>query len=440
MSLFPLASLTRRLQMLQGPRIWPARPALSVRAQLIQRLSVRIGQAPLDLARQMELLADTLVQVVNTPKKALLLICPEWDAVAMVEPSAPQGLSRTHLRPSSPILRWLGNQDTSVVQWGKIAVLPQLQNASTQERWLFELLEAEILVPLRVDGVLTGVLSLGSKAGNDAYRPEEMELLAGVAHAMAVSMENARLYAVQQARVADLESVNDAQTEYILALSHQLKTPIAAVKASAEMLADNVADSRAMRDLLANAIVRGVDSLDRLVTELTEYGKMRHATVELHKVETDLCSLVKETCALLQPLAEKKLQHLRVEASPTIPWVMADPHRVQQVLSNLLANAVRYTPAGGEISVRVRQDGDRLLTQVRDRGPGIPAAQQQWVFEAFRRGSDTAWEPAGSGLGLAIAKALTELHGGTIWLESEEGKGSTFSFTLPLGPSQCRQE
>ncbi len=492
MSLFPLASFGRRLQMVSRPRTWLARPAPSVRAQVIQRISVQVGQAPLDLGRQAELLWDVLAEVVNTRSKALLLLFPEWGAVAMVESSAPYGLSRTQLRLPSPILQWLGNQATSTARWGEMVVLPQLRDAFTQERTLFERLEAEILVPLRVDGALSAVLVLGAKtgvasevrkaqgtevpagglsrerrdrfntpplrrgegdtggevkdlwgkaanAGKNTYQPEEKELLAGVAQAVARSLENARMHAVQRARIADLMSANEAQSNYILAISHQLKTPIAAVKASAEMLADSPVDSRAIRERLASAIVKGVDSLDRLVTELTEYGKMRHATLELHRVETDLCSLVMETCALLQPLVDEKGLRLRLDASPALPWVMADPHRVQQVLSNLLSNAIRFTPAGGEISVRVHQDGDRLLTQVTDSGPGIPEAQQKWVFEAFRGGSDTAWGAAGSGLGLAIAKALTELHGGAIWLESQEGKGTTFSFTLPLGPVQVKQ-
>ncbi|MEK7777169.1 MAG: histidine kinase dimerization/phospho-acceptor domain-containing protein, partial [Chloroflexota bacterium] len=359
MSLFPLASLSRRLRMVSRPRTWLARPAPSARAQLIHRISVQVGQAPLDLGRQAELLWDALAQVVNPRTKALLLLCPEWTTVAMVEPSAPQGLSRTQLRLSAPIISWLGNQASSTARGGEMVVVPQLRDTSSQERELFERLEAEILVPLRVDGALSGVLVLGAKIGKDGYQPEERELLAGVAHAVARNMENARMHAVQGAKVAELQSVNEAQSDYILAISHQLKTPIAAVKASAEMLADSPADSRIIRELLASAIARGVDSLDRLVTELTEYGKMRHATLELHRVETDLSSLVTETCAMLQPLVDEKGLRLRLDVAPTLPWVMADPHRVQQVISNLLSNAIRFTPAGGEILVRTRQDGDR---------------------------------------------------------------------------------
>ena len=406
---------------------------LTSRAQAAQRIGARISRAGLDLAHQAEVLLDSLAQVMGTRRRALLVLCPEWGVVAMVHSSSPS-LERTELQLASPIVQWLESQDATVTRWGELAVLPQFQGVSSQERGLFERLETEVLVPLRVDMALTGVLVLGSKVSGDAYRREDLELLAGVASAVASSIENARLYAVEQARVAELEVISGMKSEYILAISHQLKTPIAAVKASADMLTEGQVNSPELRQRLVNAIVRGTDSLDRLVTELTEYGKMQSATLELHREEADLLSIVADTCELLHPLVDDKAIHLEVQAPPTLPRVVLDPHRVQQVLSNLLTNAIKFTPTGGEISVRVSRDGDHLLTRVRDNGPGIPEAQQRWVFEAFNGASDTARGPTGSGLGLAIARALTELHGGTIWLESQEGRGSTFSFTLPLMP------
>ena len=433
-ALLPTAAMfSRRLRMLRilGSRAsWPLLPS---RAQAAQRIGARVSLAGLDLARQAVLLLDSLAQVMDTRRRTLLVLCPEWGAVATVQPSSPS-LERTELQLASPIVQWLESQDATVTRWGEMVVLPQFQGVSSQERGLFERLETEVLVPLRVDTALTGVLVLGAKVSGDAYRREELELLAGVAGAVAGSIENARLYAVEQARVAELEVISGMKSEYILAISHQLKTPIAAVKASADMLTEGQANTPEFRQRLVNAIVRGTDSLDRLVTELTEYGKMQSATLELNKDEADLLSIVADTCALLHPLIEDKSIHLKVQAPPMLPRVVLDSHRVQQVLSNLLTNAIKFTPAGGEISVRVSRDGDHLLTQVQDNGPGIPESQQRWVFEAFYGASDTARGPTGSGLGLAIARALTELHGGAIWLESQEGKGSTFSFTLPLRP------
>ena len=378
-------------------------------------------------------MSDALASEVHAGSTALLLLCAEWGKIAIALPSASPILERTDLQLTSPIVRWMESQNAAT-QWGELAVLPQLQGVSSREREMFDQLDTEVLVPLQVDNALTGIIVLGAKRSGDAYRLEELKLLSGVARAVAMAFENSRLYAVEQAKVAELKFISEMKSERIMAITHQLKTPIAAVKASAEMLWETQAELPEVRLRMVNSIVRGVDSLDRLVTELTEYGKMQNATIQLNRVESDLRSIVSDTCVLLQPLFDDKGIRLQLEAPPTLPWIMADPHRVQQILSNLIANAIQFTRRGGEISVRLRRDGERLLTQVQDKGPGIPEAQQGWVFEAFYGASDTSQRRSGSGLGLAIAKALTELHGGNIWLESQEGKGSTFSFSLPLSP------
>ena len=448
--LSPAVMLRRLLRVLGNPGGQLLRPMPSSRAQVMGHTSGSMNQGNLDLGSQAECLLDALARVVDTQQRTLLLLCPEWNAVTLVQTSSAPSLEYTELPlssnrrgelvalpqtqgMSSPILQWIQSHDAAINRWDELVVLPQFQGVSPQERGFFEGLETELLVPLRVDGSLTGILLLGTKSSGDAYRREELDLIARIASAAARSIENARLYAVEQTKVAELDLSNQMKSEYVLAISHQLKTPIAAVKASAEMLRESQAELPELRHRLVNSIVRGADSLDRLVTELTEYGKMQRATLELNKEESDLSSIVADTCVLLQPLVDDKGIRLHVEAPSTLPPVVMDPHRVQQILSNLIANAIKFSPAGGEITVRVRLDGDRLLTQVQDNGPGITEAHQRWVFEAFYLASDaTNGTNTGSGLGLAIAKALTELHGGTIWVESQEGKGSIFSFTLPL--------
>lgn len=399
-------------------------------------MKVRMDEVGLDLGCQAEVLWETVGRLVNTRTSALLLPCPEWERVAMLRSPAPKDLERTPLRLDSPILQWLEAVQASFVRWRDIIVLPQFQAVSVQEQRLFEELGAEVLVPMRVDGALSGLLVLGAAVDGRAYPRMMLELVAALAQAAARSVENARIFAVQQTTLEELRLSNEAKSEYILAISHQLKTPIAAVKASAEMFMDSQEDALSLRNRLAAAMARGADSLDGLVTELTEYGKMRYATLELHRVETNLGSIVTDACALLQPLADAKGLRLHVEVPSALPPVVVDPHRVEQVLTNLVSNAIKFTPSGGEIWVRVRGERGRLLTQVQDSGPGIPESQQRWLFEAFHGGSDTASRPHVGGLGLAIAKALTELHGGTIWVESQDGQGSTFSFTLPLGPGE----
>jgi len=403
--------LRRPLQMIRNLASLLLHPMPSRRARVIQRISDRMNRGTLDLARQTEHLLDAVAQTVDTQERSLLLLCPEWGVIALVQPSSPLGLERTELSLTSPIVQWMQSQDTTVTRWGELVVLPQFQGVSSQERELFERLEAEALISLRVNGSLTGILILGAKRLGDPYRHEELDLLAGVARATARSIENARLYAVERARVAELQSINEMKSEYILTISHQLKTPISAVKASVEMLTELQAESPELRQRLINAIVRGVDSLDRLVTELTEYGKMQSATLELNRVESNLCSIIADTCTLLQPLVDDKKLRMQVDVPPTLPRVVVDPHRVQQILFNLLSNAIKFTPTGGEISIRVGREGEWLLTQVQDNGPGIPAAQQRWVFEAFHAASDSTKGPTGSGPGSGHCQGID----GTSW-------------------------
>ena len=422
----PLIRMLRKL----GEPVLRAMP--SRRARIIRRTAGQMNQGPLDIARQAECLIQAVTRVVVTRTMALLVLCPEWTEVALTHPSSPHALERTGLSIKSPVIQWMENQDIAATRWSELVVLPQFQGMSAQERELLERLESDILLPLRINGALTGILVIGPKISGQPYQREELELLSAVGKTVALNVENARLYAIERARAEELQAISEMKSDYILAISHQLKTPISAVKASAEMLTEGLVETPEVRQRLVNAIARGVDSLDRLVTELTEYGKMQSATLELNKVESNFRSIVTDTCTLVQPLADDKGLRLRVHIPTSLPQAVVDPHRVQQILLNLVTNAIRYTPSGGEISVSIIRDGDLLQTQVRDDGPGIPEDQQRWVFEAFYGASDTGKGSATSGLGLAIAKELTELHGGTIWVESYQGEGSTFSFALPI--------
>ncbi len=346
---------------------------------------------------------------------------------------------------SSPIVRWLQDQDAPFSRWEDLSVLPQFQNIYPQDRAMFQRMDIQVLIPLRTLGDLTGILVLGTRETGDLYTPADLTLLTNLSGSMATSIEHARMYVAEQAKVADLETLATIKSEYIMAISHQLKTPISAVKASAEMLAQEAIPGQGqpseLHRRLVAAITRGVDTLDRLVTELTEYGKMQSASLELNTVEANLSSIASDTRDLLQPLAQDKSIQLTIDTTPHLPRAMMDPHRVQQILVNLINNAIKFTPYGGQADVRVTRDDDHLLAQVQDNGPGIPVERQPWVFEAFYGTPDTpSGVSVGSGLGLAIARALTELHGGTIWVDSIEGEGSTFSFTIPLGQRQVTEQ
>ena len=404
----------------------------------VLRLAEKRARVGLDLDQQMEDLIHEVSRAVAADRVAMLLLWRERGEVDLVGPSIPNGRQRAYLRADSPIVRWMEGHQLPITM-EELVVLPQYLSLVPEEMALFDRLEANLVVPLLAYDVLTGILLLGPGGSEGCYSKGEVKLVHRLAGRAALRMEHARLYALEKRRVADLDTLNERKNDYILVLTHQLRTPLTAIMASAGMLQEEHLNNPQVREVrlrLLNAITRSINSLDRLITELTEYGKMRNATLELARIECDIASIITETYELVRPLVDGRKQHLVVQVALNLPRLSVDPHRIQQILMNLVANAIKFTPEGGEIFIIARRDGDRLLLQVKDTGPGISPVEQQWIFEPFTSGSETGDAQAGSGLGLAIAKELTELHGGTIWVESEEGRGSTFTFTLPLRQDQ----
>ena len=383
----------------------------------------------LDLERQTAWLLQAVREAMGTERASLLLLWRESGDVELTGPPA-HGRERTRLRVDSPIVRWLESHQAAA-SWGELVVLPQFRTMNSEETAIFEALGAEVLVPLWEEGTLIGILVVGPKRSGARYRGAEMRLLGRLANQVAPRIERARLYAFEREQAEELRELNERKNDYIMVLTHQLRTPLTAIIAAAGMLGQEV-EAPEVRHRLVTAIARGVDSLDRLITELTEYAKMRSGTLELELVERDIGSIIAEICELVRPLIDERRQRLTVDLMPNLPLVVVDWHRVEQILVNLITNAIKFTPERGEITVLAGRQGDQLLLQVKDTGPGIPEARQRWIFEAFSADSEAAATQMGLGLGLAIAKALIELHGGTIWVDSEEGGGSTFAFTLPL--------
>ena len=423
-------------------------PLVRASQRTVRRLLERPGTEPqvaektarvgLDLDQQMEDLFHEVTRTVAAERVALLLLWRERGEVDLVGPSIPDGHQRAFLRADSPIVRWMEGHQLPITM-EELVVLPQYLTLGPEETALFDRLETKLVVPLLAYEVLIGILLLGPGGSEGCYSKGDVKLVHRLAGRAALRIEHARLYALEKRRVAELDALNERKNDYILVLTHQLRTPLTAIMASAGMLQEEHLNNPQVREVrlrLLNAITRSINSLDRLITELTEYGKMRNATLELARIECDIASIITETYELVRPLVDGRKQHLVVQVALNLPRLSVDPHRIQQILMNLVANAIKFTPVGGEIFIIARRDGDRLLLQVKDTGPGISAAEQQWIFEPFTSGSETGDAQAGSGLGLAIAKELTELHGGTIWVESEKGKGSTFAFTLPLRQDQ----
>lgn len=218
----------------------------------------------------------------------------------------------------------------------------------------------------------------------------------------------------------------DEQRRNLLAdVTHELHTPLTVIQGNLEGMLDGVypADEANLRSLLNETVM-----LSKLVEDLRTLALAESGALKLKKEPTDLRMLIRDTAAAFQSQADSAGVALAVEAVEDLPWLELDPGRIRQVLSNLMANALHYSPSGGVVSIRYTQGDGRALIEVRDTGPGIPAEELAHIFERFYKSTDSG----GMGLGLAIAKHLVEAHGGALIANSAPGQGTTMFISLPV--------
>lgn len=235
--------------------------------------------------------------------------------------------------------------------------------------------------------------------------------------------------------IAQLRATEQIRTDFVSNVSHELRTPLTAIKGLVETLRDGAVDDREVRDRFLATMEDETDRLIRLVNDLLVLSKADSQALRLKRKPLDVRDLVERSVRKLAPQLEGKGILVEVSASDGSRLVLADADRIEQVLVNLLDNAIKYSPEGGWITVTIddeAQTPEMVSIAVRDEGLGIPAEDLPRVFERFYRvDRSRTRDGGGSGLGLSIAKAIVEAHGGDITLKSEEGQGTTVRFTLP---------
>lgn len=228
-------------------------------------------------------------------------------------------------------------------------------------------------------------------------------------------------------RLRRLETV---RRDFISNLSHELRTPLASLKALTETLHDGALDDPPAARRFIDQIQIEVDALSQMVTELLELSRIESGRLSLDLQPVAPCDLLNSASKRMQLQAERAGLTLRVECADDLPKVRMDMQRLEQVLVNLIHNAVKFTRAGGDVTLLAGSDYGFVRFAVRDTGVGIPAEEVSRIFERFYR-VDKSRTGSGTGLGLSIAKHIVEAHRGKIWVESVEGQGSTFYFTIP---------
>jgi len=233
--------------------------------------------------------------------------------------------------------------------------------------------------------------------------------------------------------LARLEVANRHKSEFLANMSHELRTPLNCIIGGSEVLKDGMLGPlTAQQAQWASDIHESGQHLLTLINDILDVAKIEAGRMELAASRFDLPSAIGNAVILLKDRAARHGIQLSSTVDPALGWVTADERKLKQILVNLLSNAVKFTPDGGKVTVSARRVEAGVEIAVADTGIGIAKADQEAVFEAFRQvGSDPVRNAEGTGLGLALARELTQLHGGTLNLESEPGRGSTFTIFLP---------
>jgi PAS domain S-box-containing protein len=301
---------------------------------------------------------------------------------------------------------------------------------------------SELAVPISISGKTVGVLDLQLRETN-GFDELDVTTAETLAEQVSVALQNAQLYqeitrhaenlgqAYQKLREAD-----QLKDELIQNVSHELRTPLTYIKSYAELLIDGelgVLSGDQIKSL--NIISRKVDHLDQLIGDIVSLEIVSEATLERSPADLgELARMAMEDC---RPAATKAGVELKSDIQRRLPKIQVDISRIVEVFDNLLDNAIKFSPNGGRITLKVKEDGEFLRAEVIDTGIGIPPDKYSRIFERFYQvdGSSTR-RFQGVGLGLAIVQRIVQAHGGTVGVESELGKGSVFHFTLPKKPPE----
>jgi PAS domain S-box-containing protein len=229
----------------------------------------------------------------------------------------------------------------------------------------------------------------------------------------------------------ELEEMKD---EFFSTISHELRTPLFSIQGFVRLILDgDVPDAGTQREFLV-IIGRQAEQLTQLVTNLLNMSRLESGKLEMHRESVQLLDVLQQTLSKLQSIAQAKDIALEADFPARLPTITGDQSWLEQVATNLVANAIKFTPEGGRVRVSAQDSNGEALVEVSDTGIGIPADALDRIFDKYYRVSDESGQrPEGTGLGLHIARQIVELHGGRIWAESELGQGSTFRFTLPCG-------
>lgn len=290
-----------------------------------------------------------------------------------------------------------------------------------------------VALPLVVAGEKIGILGLGKGQKKPAFVRSDLELLSVLASQAAIAIQNARLFTRLRNAYEQLKELDRMKSDFISTVSHELRSPLHSISGYVQLLLDGKAPDEATERECLEIVYRQTQHLTNLINDLLDASRMESVRLALQKEPVQMYAVVQEVMDELQALADQAQIALANKLTPDLPSVLGDKERLKQVVRNLIHNAIKFTPKKGQVMVSAKLETGRLVVSVQDNGIGIPAESLPRMFERFYQvDSSSTRHVGGTGLGLYICKQIVTAHNGEIWVESEVGKGSTFSFSLPL--------
>ena len=379
-------------------------------------------------------------QLVPFRQARVTLFRPESDDFFVLAANAN---GKTHLRPgrSYPREAFRGSEERRPDKFFRIEDLSSLSDLSPVEQQLLrEGIRAYTSIPLVAEAEIFGSLSLGSDQPG-AFDHEHIQIASEVADLLAIAVRQTRLWTKLKHANAELQAALQAKEQMIQNVSHELRSPLQFIYGYNDLLESGDLGPVTPEQRQAARIMRHKgETLQFMVERLLAMQTLDAKS--LNRRPMDVSAWLKQTLQAWEIRAAQAGIQLELEAPDSLPSLLADPDFLGHVVTNLLDNAVKFSPDGGVVRVRVGAEADDVVLAVSDSGVGIPPAKLQQVFDRFYQvDSSMGRRFGGMGIGLALCQAIVQAHGGRIWAESAgEGQGSTFTVALPIEPSSCRKK
>jgi signal transduction histidine kinase len=460
-----VGTLTTRVHLMRGDELGTLAASINDMAARLEQSAAALQAKVVEARTLYEIGQEMTAQVALSPTRQLIversrMLCQatlcllalrqgtdEIFAFQAVSGTLPGGLTGVRFRPGEGVCGRVAMTATPLLVHDYLQEYPDspfLEVVTAVD------VRSAVAVPLQTHKTVSGVLMVTSPSPHQ-FRQEDQQLLSALADHAAITIENAQLYeqvrqhaetleAQVAARTRELEASNlqlkefdRLKSEFVSDVSHELRTPLTSIKGFIDHLLEGIAGNRSppQRAFLTR-VQANIARLSWLINDLLDLARIEAGQVTIHPVKLSLMEVITEVLETLRPLAIEKGVDLGMAEPETARVVRADRDKVEQVLMNLIHNAIKFTPPGGAVRVRVVvQPEGEVMTVVQDTGEGIPPEELSRIFDKFHQASTAPGQPRGSGLGLTIAKKLVELQEGTMWVKSELGQGSEFGFTLP---------